>query len=126
MHVDIVKKTELQTAAPQNDFYFRKTNNVRTMLHGKFLSAIGPYLEMLRIRAFELEKQGDFYVVRSELLTEAHERILRNNLAEQGDAASTHLTVVTDGCVMDLSVLHTRRCGNSKKETITVSNRRIS
>jgi hypothetical protein len=91
VHVDIPKKTELQEAAPQNDFYLRKTKEVRTVLHAKFLSAIGQYLEILRLRAFELEKQGDFYIVRSELLTEAHERILRNHLAEQGE--NTHLTV---------------------------------
>lgn len=93
VHVDIPKKTELPEAAPQNDFYLRKTKKVRTMLHAEFLSAIAQYLEILRLRAFELEKQGDFYIVRSELLTEAHERILRNNLAEQGDPQSTHLTV---------------------------------
>jgi hypothetical protein len=91
VHVDIPKKTELQEAAPQNDFYLRKTEKVRTVLHAKFLSAIGQYLEILRLRAFELEKQGDFYIVRSELLTEAHERILKNHLAEQGE--NTHLTV---------------------------------
>jgi hypothetical protein len=93
VHIDIPKKTELQAASPQNDFYFRKTKEVRTMLHAKFLSAVGQYLEILRLRAFELEKQGDFYIVRSELLTEAHEWILRNNLAEQGDPESTHLTM---------------------------------
>jgi hypothetical protein len=70
VHVDIPKKAELQEAAPQNDFYLRKTKEVRTVLHAKFLSAIGQYLEILRLRAFELEKQGDFYIVRSELLTE--------------------------------------------------------
>src|SRR5499426_740830 len=90
VHVDIPKKAELQEAAPQNDFYFRKTKEVRTVLHAKFLSAIGQYLEILRLRAFELEKQGDFYIVRSELLTEAHERILKNHLAEHGE--STHFT----------------------------------
>ena len=91
VHVDVPKKAELQEAAPQNDFYFRKTKEVRTVLHAKFLSAIGQYLQILRLRAFELEKQGDFYIVRSELLTEAHERILKNHFAEQGE--STHLTV---------------------------------
>src|SRR5215813_9994888 len=35
VHVEIPKKTELQ-AAPQNDFYLRKTKEVRTMLHAKF------------------------------------------------------------------------------------------
>src|SRR5215475_15914915 len=91
VHIDIPKKTELQEATPQNDFYLRKTKEAETVLHAKFLSAIGQYLEILRLRAFELEKQGDFYIVRSELLTEAHERILKNHLAEQGE--STHLTV---------------------------------
>jgi hypothetical protein len=91
VHVDIPKKAELQEAAPQNDFYLRKTKKGRTILHAKFLSVIGQYLEILRLRTFELEKQGDFYIVRSELLTESHERILKNNLAEQGE--NTHLTV---------------------------------
>jgi hypothetical protein len=90
VHVDIPKKTELKEASPQNDFYLRKTKEVETVLHAKFLSAIGQYLEILRLRAFELEKQGDFYIVRSELLTEAHERILKNHLAEHGE--STHFT----------------------------------
>jgi len=93
VQADIPKKTELQAASPKNDFHFRKTKEVRTMLHAKFLSAIGQYLEILHLRAFELEKQGDFYIVRSELLTETQEWILRNNLAEQGDPQSTHLTV---------------------------------
>src|SRR5215831_16438887 len=91
VHIDIPKKTKLQAVSPQNDSYLRKTKEVRTVLHAKFLSAIGQYLEVLRLRAFELEKQGDFYIVRSELLTEAHERILKNHFAEQGE--STHLTV---------------------------------
>ena len=91
VHIDIPKKTELQKATPQNDFYLRKTKEVETVLHAKFLSAIGQYLEILRLRAFELEKQGDFYIVRSELLREVHERILRNHLTEQGE--NTHLTV---------------------------------
>ena len=90
VHVDIPKKAELQEAT-QNNFYVRKTKKDRTILHAKFLSAIGQYLEILRLRTFELEKQGDFYIVRSELLTESHERILRDNLAEQGE--NTHLTV---------------------------------
>src|SRR5215813_3245925 len=91
VHIDIPKKTELQEATPQNDFYLRKTKEAETVLHAKLLSAIGQYLEILRLRAFELEKQGDFYIVRSELLTEAHERILKNHFAEQGE--STYLTV---------------------------------
>jgi hypothetical protein len=69
-HVDILKKKELQAASPQNDFYFRKNKEVRTMLHAKSLSAIGQSLEMLRLRAFALEKKGDFFIVRSESLTE--------------------------------------------------------
>jgi len=65
VHVDIPKKTELKEASPQNDFYLRKTKEVETVLHARFLSAIGQYLEILRLRAFELEKQGDFYIVRA-------------------------------------------------------------
>jgi hypothetical protein len=124
VHVDIPKKAELQEAAPQNDFYLRKTKEVRTVLHAKFLSAIGQYLEILRLRAFELEKQGDFYIVRSELLTEAHERILKNHLTEQGE--SRHLTV-GDGW-LSYGPLGTARLNarELEKETITVSNRRIS
>jgi hypothetical protein len=97
--IDILKKKELQAASPQNDFYFRKIKEVRTMLHAKSLSAIGQSLEMLRLRAFRLEKKGDFYIVRSESLTATHEWILRNNLAENildspvPDQKSTQLTV---------------------------------
>src|SRR5262245_15257554 len=71
------KKTCLSAARPSKDDQV-------------FQIVVGQYLEILRLRAFELEKQGDFYIVRSELLTEAHERILKNHLAEQGE--STHLT----------------------------------
>src|SRR5262245_52348830 len=60
VHVDIPKKAELQEAAPPNDFYLQKSKKVRTMLQAKFLNIIGQYLENLRLRAFELEKQGDF------------------------------------------------------------------
>src|SRR5215475_4209991 len=38
VHVDIPKKAELQEAAPQNDSYVRKTKEVGTVLHAKFLS----------------------------------------------------------------------------------------
>lgn len=82
-NVNIPKKKEPEPASSQNDFYFRKAKEVRTILHAKSLRAIGQSLEMLRLRAFELEKQGDFYIVRSESLTENHEWILRNNLAKQ-------------------------------------------
>jgi hypothetical protein len=116
-HVDILKKKELQAASPQNDFYFRKNKEVRTMLHAKSLSAIGQSLEMLRLRAFGLEKKGDFYIVRSESLTETHEWILRNNLAEQildspvPDPEGTQITV-GDGWLcygpLDIARLHAR------------------
>jgi hypothetical protein len=125
VHVDIPKKTELQAASSQNDFYFRKTKEVPTVLHAKFLSAIGQYLEILRLRAFELEKRGDFYLVRSELLTEVHERILRNSLAEQGDPESTHLTVGSGWlCYGPLGIAHLN-AWELEKETITVSDRRV-
>jgi hypothetical protein len=97
--VDIQKKKELPKASPQNDFSFRKTKAIRTMIHATSLSAIGQSLEMLRLRAFRLEKKGDFYIVRSESLRETHEWILRNNRAEQTldspgpDPETTQLTV---------------------------------
>lgn len=91
VHVDVPKKTDLQAAVSANDFSFRKTKKVRTILHAEFLSTVGLYLEILRLRAFELETQGDFYIVRSDLLTEAHRRILRNHFAEQDQ--NTHVTV---------------------------------
>lgn len=116
-HVAILDKKELQAASPQNDFYFRKNKEVRTMLHAKSLSAIGQSLEMLRLQAFGLEKKGDFYIVRSESLTETHEWILRNNLAERildspvPDPESTQITV-GDGWLcygpLDIARLHAR------------------
>lgn len=97
--VDNLKKKELPAASPHNDFYFRKTKEIRAMLHAKSLRAIGQSLEMLRLRAFALEKKGDFYIVQSESLTETHQWILNNNLAEiildspVPDQKSTQLTV---------------------------------
>lgn len=97
--VDILKKKELPAASPQNDFYFRKTKEARTMIHARSLSAIGQSLRLLRLRAFRLEKKGDFYIVRSESLREIHEWILRNSLAEQildspgPDPETTQVTV---------------------------------
>ena len=120
--VDNLKKEELPAASPQNDFYFRKTREVRAMLHAKSLRAIGRSLEMLRIRAFALEKKGDFYILQSESLTETHQWILNNNLAEiildspVPDQKSTQLTV-GDGWLcygpLDISRLNARE----QKET---------
>jgi hypothetical protein len=82
-HVDFPEKKEAQATSPQNDFYFRKNSKARTMLYAESLRAIGQSLEMLRLPTFEIEKIGDFCIVRSELLTETHEWILKNNLAAQ-------------------------------------------
>lgn len=101
--VDMPKK-ELQISRRQDGLYSRTIPEVRTMLHAKSLRVIGQSLEMLRLRAFELEKRGDFYTVRSESLTVAHEWILRNNFAENipgsavPDDKSTSPTV-GDGCL---------------------------
>ena len=68
------------------------------MLHSKSLRAIGQSLEMLHVHAFKLEKEGDFYIVRNEALTETHRWILRNYLAENvsnspgSEQKSTQLT----------------------------------
>ena len=56
------------------------------MLHSSSLRAIGQSLELLRVQAFSLEKEGDSYIVRSESLTPTRHWILRNNLENDFDA----------------------------------------
>ena len=96
--VDIPKK-EQQVAGRKDDLYSKILTEVRAMLHAKSLRAIGQSLAMIRLQAFSLEKKGDFYIIRSESLTETHEWILRNDLAEKNghsalpDQRSTQLTV---------------------------------
>jgi len=99
LHADFSEKKETQAAGPKRDFYFRKNGEVRRLPYAESLRAIAHSLEILHLRAFELEKAGDFYVVRSASLTESHEWILKNNLAEQSsdsplpDPETTQLTV---------------------------------
>src|SRR5262245_23921385 len=81
-HIDSPKK-ELQVVCRKEDLDVRTVNEVRTMLHAQSLRAIGQSLEMLRLRAFKLENEGDYYIVRSESLTATHEWILRSNLGEE-------------------------------------------
>jgi hypothetical protein len=94
-----IPKKELQVACRQDDPYLRIVKEVRAMLHAKSLRAIGQSLAMIRLQAFSLEKKGDFYIIRSESLTETHEWILRNDLAEKNghspvpDQRSTQLSV---------------------------------
>ena len=96
--VDILKKRAAGSLSTKRPLLESK-KEVRTTLHAKSLRVIGQSLEMLRLRAFRLEKKGDFYIVRSESLTETHEWILRNNLADNildspvPDQKSTQLTV---------------------------------
>jgi hypothetical protein len=52
------------------------------MLYSKNLRAIGQSLETLRVEEFDLEKDGDAYVVRSRSLTPTSQWILRNTLIE--------------------------------------------
>jgi hypothetical protein len=73
-----IQNQEPEPTLPENHFYFRKRKEVQTTLHVKSLSALGCYLEILRVQAFELEKKGDFYVVQSEYLSLTHESMLRN------------------------------------------------
>ena len=81
-NVDIPKKA-LQFPHRQDDRYSRIIKEVRSMLHAKTLRVIGQSLEMLRLREFGLEKDGDFFIVRSESLTATHQWIVRDNLATQ-------------------------------------------
>lgn len=96
--VEILKKRAAGGLSTKRPLLENK-KEVRTTLHAKSLSVIGQALGMLRLRAFRLEKKGDFYIVRSESLTATHEWILRNNLAENildsqvPDQKSTQLTV---------------------------------
>jgi hypothetical protein len=48
--------------------------------HSKSLRAIGQSLEIAHIKAFELKKEGDVYLVRSDALTPTRQWILRNSL----------------------------------------------
>jgi hypothetical protein len=52
------------------------------MAHAKSLRVIGQSLEVVRIATFELEKDGQSYVVRSDSLTQTSEWILRSSLGE--------------------------------------------
>jgi hypothetical protein len=52
------------------------------MPYAESLRAIGQSLEMLRVEAFRLEKEGDSYIVRSQFLTPTRQWILRNSLTE--------------------------------------------
>jgi hypothetical protein len=52
------------------------------MVHAKSLRVIGQSLEVARLAAFELEKDGQYYVVRSDSLTQTREWILQNALSE--------------------------------------------
>jgi hypothetical protein len=53
------------------------------MPHSKNLRAIGQSLEVLRIEVFELEKQGDTYIVRSESLSPTAQPMFRKSLVEK-------------------------------------------
>jgi hypothetical protein len=60
----------------------------------RFLRAIGQSLEILRIRAFELKKEGNNFVVLSAALTPASQQIVRNKLMEKVlDASDSDQTV---------------------------------
>jgi hypothetical protein len=78
----IVKTNNLQVADRQNELYLKMINEARAMLFARSLRAIGQSLERLRLRTFQLEKTGDFFIVRSKSLTATHQWILKNNLAE--------------------------------------------
>jgi hypothetical protein len=116
-HSDFADKPEPQATWEPNDGYLRILKEIRTMLYSKSLRAIGQSLEMLRLPAFRLQKRGDFYIVLSGSLTETHEWILKNYLAEiildsaVPDQTSTELTV-GDGWLcygpLDISRLNAR------------------
>lgn len=101
------------------------------MLYSKSLRAIGQSLEMLCLPAFRLQKRGDFYIVLSGSLTETHEWILKNYLAEiildsaVPDQTSTELTV-GDGWLsygpLDISRLNARE-GKKRENHVDQQNK---
>ena len=52
------------------------------MPHSQGLRAIGQSLELAQIELFELQKQGQFYLIRSPLLTPARDRMIKDSLLE--------------------------------------------
>lgn len=52
------------------------------MPHSQGLRAIGQSLELAQIEWFELQKQGQFYLIRSPLLTPARHRMIKDSLLE--------------------------------------------
>ena len=70
------------------------------MIYAKSLRAIGQSLEIVHVEAFDLDKKGDAYVVRSESLTPTALWILRNSITEKiGDSPGFNpkSTPSTDG-----------------------------
>ena len=68
--------------------------SVAKMNYAKSLRVIGQSLEVARVTTFELEKDGQDYLVRSDFLSETSEWILRNavgesNFTEQSSRRST-------------------------------------
>ena len=53
------------------------------MLQSKSLKTIGQSLEILRVEAFELEKEDYSYVVRSKSLSPTSQWIFRNSVVER-------------------------------------------
>ncbi|HEX9787818.1 MAG TPA: hypothetical protein VGB09_07315, partial [Candidatus Binatia bacterium] len=53
-----------------------------TVTHSKDLRAIGQSLEMTRIEVFDLDKQGESYLVRSRFITPTCHWIIKNSLIE--------------------------------------------
>lgn len=62
-------------------WFFLKVNTMRTA-HAKSLRVIGQSLELAGITAFDIENDGESYVLRSEPLTQTEAWILRNSLGD--------------------------------------------
>ncbi len=61
--------------------FFRRMHAIRTA-HAKSLRVIGQSLERAGVAAFEIENDGESYVLRSESLTQTEAWILRNSLGD--------------------------------------------
>jgi hypothetical protein len=94
------------------------------MPYAKSLRAIGQSLEMLRVQAFRLENEGDFYLVRSQSLTETRQRILKYRLAENvSDSGTDQETIQLTGgdgwlCYEPLDIARLDAHGQSKRQNL--------
>jgi hypothetical protein len=77
------------------------------MPYAKSLRVIGQSLEVARVTTFELEKDGQDYLVRSDSLTQPGDRILRNAIGQSDfTEQSSRRSTVYRRCVSRRLIFH--------------------